>query len=459
MYKPEQNKSSEIKQAETEIPEQYKNLPSEVVEELLQPQIHADPEKTKAEKQKKEQILKQIRKNEVQREKGKEEHYGQIYNNLPPEKQKDFTDLQSETAKDIGAHLSGVAKIPDLAKEEAFILDKMKEAYQLAKQKNPDQPVQIQLSQPIDQAVYKNLVRRLSWEKLKNNISQEEDNKLASIKEQIQTGKESEPLNQKQIEDIKMQAVNYRKQEGNDVNNDLMLNPIDGEVGRNFDAHGLAKVNEFVQFDQLLELLGKGIDPNKEFFTAPLALRPEDPKDTNTAGGKALNTGSFIVLGEHGKSIKQGGIKYILVNDMYYHAIPELAKAYPNVEFIRADQANSRLKEIIAGKPAETQNIEKKETQLNPSPDLLKNSRYFIMGWSTFGGRTFEGDNEYKNFSSEFLSALDKVKNDLTPTKEELKKIAEAYIALRDWVFQHGGEEEFKKVGSFKHVEKALNIS
>lgn len=442
-----------IMREENVIPSKYKNLPSEVAEELWQPKIYADSEKTKAEKERREQGLNEMRKQEEQREKDKEGHFAQIYANLTPEKQKDFASFQNEAAKEIGAHLKGTAQIPNLAREEAFVLSKMQEAYKQSKKKNPNQPIQIQLDRPIDQAVYKNLVRRLGWEKIKDKIEVEEQKAISSIQEQLQGKAEKMPLTQEQIEHIKIQAANYRRKEGNDVNNDLMLNPINGEIGRNFDAHGLAKINEFVQLDQLIELLGKGIDPTKEFFTAPLALRPEDPRDSNTAGGKALNTGSFIVLGEHGKSIKQEGIKYVLVNDMYYQAIPELTKAYPNIEFIRADQANERLKEITKNK---AYTIPKKEMASIPSPDLLKNSRYFIMGWSTFGGRFFGSNPEYANISKTFLSTLDNVRDSSNPTPDELKKIAKSYITLRDWVFQHGGEEEFKKITMFEHVEKSL---
>jgi len=174
------------------IPPQYQNLPSEIVEELWQPKIYADPEKTKAEKLRRQKALEQIEQREFHREEEKEKHFQQIYSNLPPERKKEFADLQAESTQQIGSHLGGKDKITDLSKEEAIVLGKMKEAYEYAQSKNPEQPFQIQFSRPIDQAVYNNLIRRLSWEGLKNKINISEEDQLKQIKQQIDN---NQPIN------------------------------------------------------------------------------------------------------------------------------------------------------------------------------------------------------------------------------------------------------------------------
>ena len=49
-----------------------------------------------------------------------------------------------------------------------------------------------------------------------------------------------------------------------------------GDIGNSFDAHGIAKGMMGTQVDALLNLLGNGIDQNKDFYTAPFTLKEED---------------------------------------------------------------------------------------------------------------------------------------------------------------------------------------
>jgi hypothetical protein len=163
----------------------------------------------------------------------------------------------------------------------------------------------------------------------------------------------SENLSEQDILEMKNEAGKKMKGKGiGDYNIDLMMAKIDPEIGRNFDAHGIAKgkESELNQLDSLLNFLQKGIDPERPFHTAPLRLRKDDAKGAQSAGGTATDTGGFIILGEYKKMISESGIKYVLVNDAYYEAIDKLSKAFPQVEFIRADQANEKLKEIVEGK-------------------------------------------------------------------------------------------------------------
>jgi hypothetical protein len=157
-------------------------------------------------------------------------------------------------------------------------------------------------------------------------------------------------LSEEDVLEIKNEAGKYTRQNNHDINNDLLMTIIDPEIGRNFDAHGIAKISIYHQLDSLINLLQKGINPEKPFFTAPLALRADDAKGSDVAGGTANKTGSFIVLGEMGKSITESGIKHVLVNDAFYGAIEKLSKAFPQVEFIRADKANEKLAEIAKRK-------------------------------------------------------------------------------------------------------------
>ena len=127
------------------------------------------------------------------------------------------------------------------------------------------------------------------------------------------------------------------------VNDDafVYLNGLNPEKACHFDAHGLAKGGVSNQLEQLNNLLSKGINKNKEFYTAPLAVKDSAGigAGLGTAGGHAYRDGSFILVSGKNKSLKADGIEYVIVNDAYYKIFDDLAKKFPNQKFIRADEA------------------------------------------------------------------------------------------------------------------------
>ena len=123
----------------------------------------------------------------------------------------------------------------------------------------------------------------------------------------------------------------------------VYLNDLNPQIASRFDAHGLAKTGVSNQLSQLNNLLTKGIDKNRGFFTAPLATAADDAAGIGaglgTAGGHAYRDGSFIIVSGKDKFLKSDGIKYVIVNDAYYNIIDDLSKRFPNQQFIRADEA------------------------------------------------------------------------------------------------------------------------
>lgn len=126
-----------------------------------------------------------------------------------------------------------------------------------------------------------------------------------------------------------------------DVNCDAIvyLNTLPESVGKNFDAHGLAKISVTDQLKQLNNLLTKGIDKNRDFHTAPLVGNMDIGSAIGIAGGHAYRDGSFIVVGEKGKLIADSGIKHVIVNDAYYNILKELQAKFPQYNFVKAVDA------------------------------------------------------------------------------------------------------------------------
>ncbi len=127
------------------------------------------------------------------------------------------------------------------------------------------------------------------------------------------------------------------------INIDAMvfLNQLDPKVAKNFDAHGLAKISVPDQLRQLNNLLTKGIDKNRNFYTAPLAT--DFPQGAGaclgTPGGHAYRDGSFILVSGKSKSLIDDGIESVIVNDAYYGIIDDLRKKFPKIKFVEAQNA------------------------------------------------------------------------------------------------------------------------
>lgn len=158
-----------------------------------------------------------------------------------------------------------------------------------------------------------------------------------------------EPITEADITTMINAAWKIDKKNNGDVNLDLMLNNVDGDIGERFDAHGIAKVSYTYQLRSLIGLLDNGIDTTRDFHSAPLALSRKNQgagAGLGVAGG-ANDTGSFVVMGDIDTPLLKGGIKYVIVNDAYYDAIPRLQRAYPQITFIRANRANQELTRLV----------------------------------------------------------------------------------------------------------------
>jgi 2'-5' RNA ligase len=126
-----------------------------------------------------------------------------------------------------------------------------------------------------------------------------------------------------------------REGEGVDIEQQPGYDP---NVAAQFDAHGTGALLG----DRGLEnLLVRGVDPSREFYTSKLS------ESGNTSGQGVTLRGSspFIVVGHPGKTIKEGGIGTVIVNGHHSGAVGELKRAFPNVNFVAAKDANRFLKQ------------------------------------------------------------------------------------------------------------------
>lgn len=125
---------------------------------------------------------------------------------------------------------------------------------------------------------------------------------------------------------------------------------VDGSIGMKFDAHGIDKGD---QFENLLNLLKGGIDPERSFYTAPFEVRDEDRAalgaGLGTSGGTAYKGGVAVVTAGYGETLKEAGIKHVFINDVYKDMIPTLQKRFPHVQV----HALSEQKAVLEGEAKE----------------------------------------------------------------------------------------------------------
>ncbi|MFA6198312.1 MAG: hypothetical protein WC734_04150 [Patescibacteria group bacterium] len=119
---------------------------------------------------------------------------------------------------------------------------------------------------------------------------------------------------------------------------------VSGDVGRDYDAHGIAKSN---QLTKLLRLLEQGVDPGKEFHTAPFELRDNEREGAGggTTGGTAYKDGIAVVTSGYLQSITEYGIQHVFLNDVYARLREPLQSLFPDVKI----HLLSEQKEVLEG--------------------------------------------------------------------------------------------------------------
>lgn len=167
------------------IPPQYRDLPSEVAEELWVNPVYIDPEKNRSETARREVALEAIKENENKRETEKNQQLNRKYTGLLAEQKAEFPNAQKDAGEILGEHINNKTTIDSLLPEESFVLDKLRTAYTEFKQKNPDQPFRFELGNKIDHQVYSNLVRKMAFKVLESNRNVKEQEEANDIRKEI----------------------------------------------------------------------------------------------------------------------------------------------------------------------------------------------------------------------------------------------------------------------------------
>lgn len=154
----------------------------------------------------------------------------------------------------------------------------------------------------------------------------------------------SDPVKLQRVRDVWKDIASHKPDRRSDVNQSNFSDDyyelvgqgkeIDGELGQFFDAHGIAKTD---QFEHLMDILENGFDwerPNpgtgtKGPFTAP--FKTKQGSGTGTAGG-AYKDGLATIVSRPGRTLKDG-IATVFIADRAEALIPALRDAFPHIQF------------------------------------------------------------------------------------------------------------------------------
>ncbi len=341
-----------------------------MVEELWQNPVYNDAEKNKSETERRQRALEAIKTGEENREAGKEKQLTERYAVLPNDQKNEFPSAQKDAARALAEHIQGKKDIDDLSPEESFVLGKLKTAYEEFKKENPDKPFSFDFAKDIDKSVYNNLAQRLSFGVLVSKqkiIDQENANaireELGIPKQEIikDGGQKTEDLADitkayKQVYFEKRNTLGddlFLVAHGVDPETNIPFELVPGEIGSKFDAHGIAKND---QLEKLLQLLTKGIDDSKPFYTAPFEL-PNDVKALmgpalGTNGGIAYKDGLAVVTSGCNEELIKNGIKHVFINDVYKKLVEPLSKKFSQYNFhLLSEQKQVMENEYLKNSP------------------------------------------------------------------------------------------------------------
>jgi hypothetical protein len=227
----------------------------------------------------------------------------------------------------------------------------------------PEQPLEAQITKTGESA-----------NEPQGQIQQPEGQQPTQGTKEVQPGSEQEPSAGEQGQET-LKAIAKKAYENglNDVEysktglSEGFLSEIKPEKGRQYQAHGMTGSIQDVK-----NLLDKGIDPNREFFTGELTKT----EDESSYGVGVRDNSPFVLVGEKGKPIdSKNPPKYLVVDDNHAPFKSEIQKEIPSVKVLDKKEAvkffnneqETLTGRVEASREPQTENIKPPHTEVDAS--------------------------------------------------------------------------------------------
>ena len=168
------------------VPEKYRGLPSQLVEEMWSDPQFIDPLKNQQLALQRDKAIEEIKVWEQAREGAKTKEFQKEYTNLAEEQKKNFIPSQKRIAETIAEFVKGDIQMDGLlSTEELWVLNKAKDIYEKTLRQNPEVTLTLQFDQKIDREIYGNLVNRLTFASLSEQSQLADREKANGIRKNL----------------------------------------------------------------------------------------------------------------------------------------------------------------------------------------------------------------------------------------------------------------------------------
>lgn len=280
--------------------------------------------------------------------------------------------VQAQAADYIVGHLKGEQPLKgEYSEDEVKLLGQLGARVRQGMRENPEATVlNLDFSKnPEAYAVWSKLINRMARSYLESDRRAQDEKKIAELrttfdlpqpegKSRVETV--NQELGEDEINELARRANEFIRNYKPDFSDSVVASEryegealmlgrrsINPELGRRFQAHGIAKGRITEQLRSFNQLLAKGIDKSKPFYSTPLRMSDEEEASVAGAVGAVgpYDTGSFILVSQLDRQISDG-IGAVLVNEHYYHAIPTLQQRFPDIKFIKASEVARGLNQL-----------------------------------------------------------------------------------------------------------------
>lgn len=391
-----------------EIPVQYRGLDSESLDFIWTPPQYIDEEKNKAFKEKKEQVLSVLREREAI-EIAKKEKYETEQRKIQElreqlgitkfsekvEENKEKASYNNEQKNKTTEIYNGMVEISVGMNEE------LKNDFEQKVQKYTNETISGKDKEYILQGLSDTREKTIEEElqkKEESDVNEEISLAIDNIKNNIKPNLEGLSFDELKSQ-TKLQYELIHLNHGRAIINDALFlagegnaydldgeyytwESVSGEIGKHFDAHGIAKLD---QFSNIINLLENGIDQSKVFYTAPFEISKEDSGGVGaglgTSGGTAYKDGIAVVTSGFKKELKKDGIKHVFLNDVYKNLQKPLAAAFPQYQIhllseqkiVLENEAKENKQEIEPR--TQKQSLEEVVPQVSQNESILRASQ------------------------------------------------------------------------------------
>lgn len=178
------------------IPLQYRDLPSDLVEELWTPAESVDPQRRAETREQRATAIEALKQEEITREARKEESFRQQYARLAPEqRRRDFPIAQDAATLRLRELIQGPGDASEeLPREEWHVLQKLRAQYREFKAEHPNEPFAFEFAQEIDRKTYANIFQRLAFAELHGARAREDQRTLEAVRSSLGIAPEAQPL-------------------------------------------------------------------------------------------------------------------------------------------------------------------------------------------------------------------------------------------------------------------------